>query len=181
MNINEGGMTINNRSLKDFLLKGSQDEMRLLTHLKPTETKKEVRHLTFMEVQNLKTWLSTGKMEDVLKAVGLVQDVSKEELIKIDIVTFFGILNALKRQLESIVQAEERGLSGGVTNVKWEAVNGSERMQKYGMYNTLDNLSGGDITKWEQIKNLRYSEVFLKLMMDKDKEILSKEMEAIKL
>lgn len=172
---------INNRSLKDFLLKGTQDEMRLLTHLKPTNTSKEVRHLSFVEVQNLKTWLSTGKMEDVLKAVELAQGVSKEEILKIDIVTFFGILNSLKKQIESIVQAEERGLSGGVTNVKWEAVNGPARMQKYGMYNTLDNLSGGDITKWEQIKNLRYSEVFLKLMMDKDKETLSKEMEAIKL
>lgn len=174
-------MDINNRSLKDFLLKGTQDEMRILMHLKPTETKKEARHLTFMEVQNLKTWLSSSNMDGILKAVGLVQDVSKEELIQFDIVTFFGYLNSLKRQLESIVQAEERGLSGGVSNVKWEAVNGSERMQKYGMYNTLDTLSGGDITKWEQIKNLRYSEVFLKLMMDKDKEILSQEMEAIKI
>lgn len=174
-------MTINNRSLKDFLLKGSPDEMRVLSHLKPTTTKLEVRHLTFIQVQNLKSWLSSGEMEHILKAVELVQDISREELKEIDVVTFFGILNSLKKQLESIVQAEERGLSGGPTNIKWEAVNGAERMSKYGMYNTIDNLSGGDITKWDQIKNTRYSEVFLKLMMEKDKEILSKEMEGIKI
>ena len=59
-------------------------------------------------------------------------------------------------------------------------VEGSQRMSKFGIYNTLENLSGGDILKYKEIKNLKYSEVFMVLLMKKTASDIRADMAKIK-
>ena len=65
-------------------------------------------------------------------------------------------------------------------NVKWETVDGSARMAKFGIYNTLESLSGGDALKYKKYMEMEYSEVFTILLMRKTASDLQTEMNKIK-
>jgi hypothetical protein len=96
------------------------------------------------------------------------------------IIKFFGLVNSIKNQIERIATAEENSLTGGEVDMKWIAVNGAERMKRFGIYNTLERLSNGDRTKYKYFMNLEYSEVFTILLMMKTSEDLQREMNKIK-
>lgn len=166
--------------VKDIISKDAeevQDVLSLVRYIKPAEDVREVFKMRFVDVNNLKEFLGRN---ETIKAVMLVLDKPRSEVINMRVTTFFPILNNIVKQVEGILKAEERGLSSDVVDFKWEAVRGSERLAKYGYYNTLDDLSGGDITKWEEIRQLPYNEVFLKLLLNKDKAQLEREMSEIK-
>lgn len=42
---------------------------------------------------------------------------------------------------------------------------------RFGVFNTIDSLAGGDILKWGEVMKLVYNEVFLKLCMNKQQHI----------
>lgn len=83
--------------------------------------------------------------------------------------------------MNAIFSAEEARLTPSEVNVKWEMVNGSEKMSKFGIYNTLESLSGHDALKYKKYMNMNYSEVFTILYMRKTAAELQAEMDKIKL
>jgi len=175
--------TIKNYRLKDFLTKDREliaEYMNVLQFTAPVFTKKKVFHLKLKQVEFIKQNLNSNDDKAIIKIISIVQKCKKKEILKMPIVKFFGLYNSVKEQIEKISNAEQNSLTTEITNIKWEAVNGSERMQKYAIYNTLDALAEGDILKYNKIMNLPYSEVFTKLLMEKEKKALQDEMNAIK-
>ena len=79
-----------------------------------------------------------------------------------------------------IITAETNGLRQENTNYKWEAVRGSERMSKFGIYNTLDALSDKDATKYKYYLNMKYSEVFTVLLMRKTQYEIQQDIDNLK-
>ena len=153
----------------------------ILKYLPGSKTKREVFHMKLKHVEMIKTNIFNNDDADVIKVVSKVQKMKVHEVLEMRIIDFFKVLNSIKEQIEQIAKAEENKLTSDNVNVKWEMVQGSKRMAKYGIYNTLDDLTGRRIWMNETIMNLPYSEVFTILCKRKDEMELQKEMDSIKL
>lgn len=172
-----------NFELKEFLKQEPElieSYVLALQFLKPTQTTKEVFHLKLKHVEHIKQNIYSNEDAELIKIVAKVQGLSLEEVFKMKIVEFFGIVASVKKQINTISKAENNRLCPSEINFKWEAVNGDEKMSKFGIYNTLESLSGGDVLKYKRIMNLPYAEVFTALLMKKTATELQKEMEKIK-
>jgi len=175
---------IENFKLGEFLSKEAsliEQYISVLQYAKPVETKRRVFNMKLKEVEDIKKTIFGVNDSEIMRVVGLVQGVDSKGVRALTIIEFFGLINSIKSQVEEIVSAESSSLSPKHTNIKWEAVNGSERMAKFGIYNTLEILSGGDILKYEAIMNLEYADVFTVLKMKRTQEDLRHEMEQIKI
>lgn len=172
-----------NYKLKTFLRKDTeliQNYITLLSHLVPVPVKKEVFYMKLKKVQDIKELVADGTLMSLIKVVQMTDKVSDEDILEMKILDFFPRVNDVIRQLKEIRHAEEVSLQSKHSSFKWEAVNGSERMSKFGIYNTLDNLAKGKIWKYKKILNLSYADVFTKLYMDTVKGDLDNEMNTIK-
>jgi len=176
-------MEITNYKLKEFLKQEPdliQNYVVALRYLKPRETKREIFNMKLKHVEMIKQTIDSGNDADLIAIVAKVQKCNEEEVLEMKIIDFFGIVGSIRKQMKVIVTAEENGLTPSHTDFKWEAVNGSERMSKFGIYNTLESLSGGDALKYKAYMNMSYSEVFTILLMRKTASDLQREMNQIK-
>lgn len=176
-------MKITNFKLVDYLNQPSElinEYAVALRYIKPKPTKKEVFHMKLKHVDFIKRNLYSKNDVDLLGIVSRVQKISKSKVLDMEIIDFFGIINSIKEQMNTILSAEETSLTPAEVNVKWEMVNGSERMSIFGIYNTLESLSGRDALKYKKYMNMNYSEVFTILYMRKTAAELAAEMDKIK-
>lgn len=151
-----------------------------LRYIKPISTERQIISLTLREVEEIKKQINSGNDKDLIKIIATVQGVKEKEVYKLKIIKFFGLVSSIREQLETIFRAEENALKPNHIDMKWQAVNGSERMSKFGIYNTLESISGGDASKYEYFMNMSYSEVFTILLMRKTQSDLQYEMSQIK-
>lgn len=175
---------IENFKLKEFLKQDEelvQEYLVALNYLKPVKTVKEVFHMKLKHVEHIKQNLYANEDAELIKIVARVQGLKVKEVFDMEILTFFGVIASVKKQLDTISKAEDNRLSPSSINYKWEAVNGEEKMSVFGIYNTLENLADGDILKYKKIMNLPYSEVFTTLLMKKTLHDLQKAMDKIKI
>lgn len=176
-------MEVENITLYELyqLNKNKQEQYNtMLQYIRPVKLQRDLFSMKLKHVELAKHVFSKGSDEDLLKLISKVQKIDKKEVLKLTVIDFYGILNALKLQLERIIQAETNSLTPAFSNKKWEMVEGSERMAKFGIYNTLDALSKGDITKYKEIMNMSYSEIFTILLMRKTQADIQHEMSEIK-
>lgn len=172
-----------NYKVSQFLrkdIKVIEQYINVLKYLKPYETKKKIFDLRLRDVQDTKDNLAAGTFEDIIKCVMLTEELTYEEVLKMGIVEFWGLVKSITKQIEDINHMESVSLTSEYPNFKWEAVGGSEKLSKFGIYNTLDKLSDGDILKYEAILDLPYADVFVKLYMDRIKGDLQHEMSQLK-
>lgn len=151
-----------------------------LQYIKPKETKRELLHMKLKHIEMIKQNIDSGEDKDLIEIVAKVQKCTKEEILDFTIIDFFGLLNSIREQLKVIVKAEENALTPSDVDFKFEAVGGSERLAKFGIFNTLEHLSNGDATKYKYFLNLPYSEIFTILLMRKTTSEIQKEMKEIK-
>ncbi len=176
-------MNIENFKLIDFLNQDTDLINRYsiaLRYVKPIETERKVFEMKLKHVEFIKQTFEGGTEVDLIKIVSKVQKCTKEEVLDFDIVKFFRIIASIREQISLIVKAEESSLTPSEVSVKWQIVNGSEKMSKFGIYNTLESLSGGDATKYQHYMDMQYSEVFTILLMRKTASDLQHEMNKIK-
>lgn len=174
--------TIKNFKLKDFFqqdVKTINEYVLLLQWVEPIPTKNDIFYMKLRDVDFIKSNLGEGD-EALIEIIARVQGIENDDVLEMEITKFFGLLNDVKKQIERINHAENVSLSETHPNIKWETVNGSERMAKFGIFNTLDNLAGGDILKYDKIMDITYADVFTKLLMDKTRNDLNIEMSKIK-
>lgn len=177
-------MEIKDYSLEEYLqLNKEEAELYnvIISALPIVKTKKMVMHLKFKHVERLKSALNTGDDEELIKTIARLEGAKPKDVLKFTFIRFFGLLKSVTEQIEQIVRAEENSLIPNRPNVKWELVKGGERMAKFGMYNTLEKLSGGDATKYEKYLNMKYSLIFTILAMRTEAENIAHEMEQIKI
>ena len=168
----------------------------MLQYIKPLKTKKQAIRLTLQKVEYLKKYINSHEDNSLIEIVKIFQgfyewnifgyNISKpyffgtRKVLNMKIIELFRILASAKKQIEIIVKAEANSLSSENINGKWEAVGGSERMAKFGIYNTLDALSKEDILKHKKIMQLEYADVFTVLYMRSTRKEINQEMDAIK-
>lgn len=176
-------MEIENFKLIDFLNQDPQlihDYSTLLSCISPAKTKREVIHMKLKHVELIRNTLSSGTDIDLIKAVAKVEKIKRSMVLDIPIIRFFAIVNAIKKQFEKIVRAEESSLTPKHINQKFEMVDGSKRMAKFGIYNTLESISNGNALEYRKYMNMSYSEVFTILLMRKEASDIQTEMNQIK-
>jgi hypothetical protein len=193
-------MIIENFKLKEFLRQEKsliEEYVVALQYMKAIKTDKVVFHLKLKEVEFIKKNLFSNDDAALIKIITIVQGFKKwnvfgfkikkpkalirRSVYQLTIIKFFGLVASVKEQIETIKRAEENSLTPSEINFKWIAVEGDKKMSKFGINNTLEALSGGDILKYKKIMNLEFSSVFTVLLMRKTSSELSKQMDGIKL
>jgi len=174
---------INNYKLRDFLKKDEkliEEYATMLSFIEPIPTKNELFYMPLEDVDFIKRSIAKIDLPLMVAILEKCNDLSEEEVMAMPIVSFYGNIRSVKLQLDKILTLEEEKLSSSVPNLKWESVDGSKRLSPFGIHNTLDKLSGGDILKWDAIKKLPYDLVFVKLFMDRVRGDIDYEMSKIK-
>lgn len=174
--------SIENFKLSKFLEQSAElvtEYIDYLVWITPEPTEHEIFYLTLREVQELKDLMQAGTIDDIIKCVEIAEGKTFEDLRSMRILQFFAKVNSIKEQMKAILNAEQT-LTSKHLNIKWETVGGAEKMAKYGIYNTLDILAGGDFLKWEQVLDKIFADVFVKLSKEATMNDLNKDMELIK-
>lgn len=172
---------LTNYTLNEFL---QQDEelikeySKILRLVEPIPTTNELKNLKLSEVEYVKQ--NIDNMGAITTIFQYLEGVDEKQLMKMKIVNFYGLFNSIMKQLEQILALEEEHLVSEHTDFKWEAVEGSKRLGVLGILPMVDNLAGGDILKYDAILEQPYMTVFRKLMLDRIKSDIQKDMEKIK-
>lgn len=138
-----------------------------------------VKNLKYGKVVMLKQLLKETTTEAVVEAVAIVTKLPKESVYHFTIIPFYSIVNGIVAQLIEVSNMEQNELQSEDEDIVMIEAQASERMSKFGVLNTIDALAGGDVTKWELIEELPYMVVFSKLMMEKTKADIMRDVRAI--
>lgn len=172
---------IKNYKLKTFLKQSPElieEYSSILKHLEEIPTKNELKSLKLREVEFVKKQIGNDKA--LAEIFEYMHEIDEEKLMNLKITEFYGFFNYIINQLEALLATEERHLVSEHVDFKWEAVEGSKRLSKLGILPMIDNLAQGDILKYEQILDLPYMTVFKKLMLDRIKGDIEKDMNKVK-
>jgi hypothetical protein len=177
-------MEIENFTLKEFAKQSDDlknEYIVALQYLKPRKTRRAIANMKLKHVDYIRNNIYSSNEENLLAIVEKVEKLKRNEVLEMPIITFFSLRKSIIEQIERIVFAEQNALGSSEINFKWIAVDGDNKMRKFGIFNTLEALSNGDATKYNHYRNMKYSEAFTILYMRKEKVGLQKQMDAIKL
>jgi hypothetical protein len=173
-------MKLENFKLIEFYNQNQElqnEYIHILKYLKPRETKKKLFDMTLDEVTTIKTSSSDG---EIVHCISLMNESTDEEVLDLPIIDFFAYFNFMQQELKNLNEIEKNNLTPTYTNPKWDVVGGNERMQKFGILNTLDMLAGGNILNYKEILKMKYSEIFAILLMRKEKNEIEYEISKLK-
>lgn len=137
---------------------------------KPKKIKvKSVLELSFGQVTEIRNNFNNASINSIVESISMVTDLENKQVMHFKITQLYGIINGIKEQLEQITNMEINELSDEEDDIDLITVNATERMAKFGILNTIDSLSNGDVLRWTDIEKLPYLTVFTKLKMDKEK------------
>lgn len=137
---------------------------------------KAPRELSFADVTNIRNYFNEASPNGIIESVKLVSGLAENEILSLTITKFYGIINYIKEDLIALSYMEMNELSDDSFDINLESINANGRMAKFGVLNTIDSLAKEDILRWEEIEKLPYMTVFTKLMMDKEKADIQREL-----
>ena len=110
---------------------------------------------------DLPSLLNENNIDEIIKIICDIKDISVKKITdkeKISLTLW------LIDELEAIGSLEQNYLS---SNPEPELIaSGIDELNVFGELNIIDSLAGGDILKWEQVKQLPYHSIFDKLRKD---------------
>jgi len=182
-------MELKNFKLKQFAKqkpKLVEKYARILQYVEGFKTENPIVKLKLSEVEFIKKGIYAQDEEKLLKIVALVQGIELEEVQELRIVKFFALVNDVKKQIEAIYNRERNAFSNNEESidknaVKWEMVDGSKRVEKFGIINTLAEFHKGDYSKEEYYLNKSYNWVFVRLLREKTLKQIANDMDNIKI
>lgn len=136
---------------------------------------KTLMNLSFGDVTEVRNNFYQPSIENIIESIEKVTEIEKKDILKLSILEVYGIINKIKEDLETIQNMELNELSSDDEDIELITVNASARMAKFGVLNTIDAVAKGDVIKWNEVEKLPYLTVFSKLMMDKEKNAIEKE------
>lgn len=146
------------------------------------------QHLSFENISANKEISDIEKLPDII-AICIqepetfsekISEQIKPDILKLSLMDAFAIGGHF---LKAITEFYKRNkLKDGIEYSSEQIRAGIKEFSKFGAFNSIDTLAGGDITKWSQVVMLPMSDVILKLMMNQQQyryekkyhEILSK-------
>lgn len=139
---------------------------------------KSIKELSFGDVSVIRNNFNNPTIETIFDSIKMILNTKDKEILNFTILTFYGIINNMKNELVEITNMEINELtdeSFDENDSNLAAVNANERMSRFGVLNIIDSLAKEDILKWESIEKMPYMTVFTKLMIDKTKSTIHKD------
>lgn len=140
---------------------------------------KAVRELSFADVTNIRNYFNQAEIKGIIESIKLVTDLSEKQILDFTITQVYGIINYIKEDLIQLSNMEINELTDDNFDIHLESINANGRMAKFGILNTIDSLAKDDVLKWSEIEKLPYMVVFTKLLMDKEKNNIQRELNEI--
>ena len=137
---------------------------------------KPVRSLKFGEVISIRNNFNEGTVNAIIESVSLVTGLKEKQILRFTITQFYGIISFIKDELISITNMEINELTDDSFDYNLEQVNAKGRMEKFGVFNTIDNLANENILDWEKVLEIPYMTVFTKLKMDFERNKIQQEL-----
>ena len=131
-------------------------------HIKPIE--ENFWQLKWDSIIQIKEWVSESNLFEVLN---FFYDITEGEFIHLDLFNCFATYKWISEQLKQMREVEDSELS--YTPTAEEKMAGSEMLNEYGYYVSLDALTGGRMEKEDYYLNLPYSLIFRKLCLNSTK------------
>lgn len=170
-------------TIKDYIsLEGivKNDVDRVINVLKPNKIlrfktfqikpkKVDLWDLSWSDLILLKELVNSKNISGV---IDLIYHVKEIKFIELDVFNCFAVYKWISEQLEEIAKAEIQELGGEATIEEKEA--GVEMLNEFGYSVSLDVLTGGDMTKEEEILSKPYHVIFKKLCLNKTKSEIQK-------
>jgi hypothetical protein len=117
--------------------------------------------------------LSFAKLIDLVSETGKIKDIGKEPLDK-----FMRFANYLITSIQQIVEVENESLAYEPDPDEVEA--GMDKFNGLGVYLQIRSLTGGDVTKFDQVRQLPYSLCFTEMYTAKQMSDYQKDLTRIK-
>lgn len=154
----------------------------VLTHLRPREIV-EIRgkvyqgrdpyRMTFADVINFQRQIRSLDADTMVSIIETLFEIPREILLEIRSTEFFPMWNYFISRMKYIDELRQKAIPED-PDPDWKRA-GGDRLQKYGALGMIDKLAGGNILIWDEIQNLPYHLVFMKICLEHDRgEILEK-------
>lgn len=137
---------------------------------------KSVKELKFGEVITIRNNFNDGNLKSIVESVAMVTGMKENQILRFTITQFYGIISFIKEELSNITNMEINELTDDSFDYNLEQVNAKGRMEKFGIFNTIDNLANENILDWEKVLEIPYMTVFTKLKMDFERNKIQQEL-----
>lgn len=136
----------------------------------PPETKdyfgsSDISDLEFIQVKNMQECMHTSDMEGLYSAISAIPDYSTEKFLKAKAYEVILTLRYICDRINEISQIEREMLRSCVSGDDYSALVEQVDFSPFPQYYTqLRELAGNDITKFEAIKHMKYSDCLVELI-----------------
>jgi hypothetical protein len=145
------------------------------------------QHLTFESIASNKKLNDLEKIPDIIatciqepdKYSEQVSEELKPFILKLSLIDAMAISGHYLKAITSFYKTSKLNSNEEYTNEQIRA--GIKEFSKFGAFNSIDALAGGDITKWEAVVRLPMSDVVLKLKMNQQQHRYEKKYHQIML
>ena len=151
-----------------------QRHLYILKWLKPAYTFgdkvcADIYQQPYSNIVNLKMWFQELNDPDTyvdafVSIMETMFSVEKSDVMNADIIDLFAAFNRVSFLLNELIEREDNTLPVAPDPKMVEA--GLDRLEKFGELNRIDSLAGGDLTKWKDVEQMPYQEVYAKMYMD---------------
>lgn len=118
--------------------------------------------LKWRDLIHIRNLCESGDLYNVFE---FVYNVNEKKFNSLDVFNCFACYKWINSQLKSISDLEKQELSHSFSQKELDA--GVKELERFGHYPGLNTLTGGDITKEDEVLDMPYSKVFMKMCYNK--------------
>lgn len=123
-------------------------------------TYKNIEKFSFKDADYIRRLMNDSDFKSTLEVFSMCYNIPTDKIYKIKFSYFISCLKNIYLNIERISKDEEK--LSFLTPRKVEMAlkqSKSEVMNQFGIYNQIDSLTKGDITKFEEVENMEYGRV----------------------
>ena len=115
---------------------------------------------TYKNADYIKRLFAEGSMESIFKAVSECYSINIDSIPSMPFRIFIRCLKSIKNDIEKDIEEQKKLEFFADEKVSFvlRQIN-ADVMNQFGIYNVIEQLSGGDKTKWEYFENLKYEKI----------------------
>ncbi len=159
-------LTQDAKEVVDYAIQHALKSCRFLRvkHKKTAPIFKDVFELEWEQIIELREYI---KAKDVFNILRIVYRINEKQFLNLGLYNCFAAHKFVLGEFAELARIESEELSVDLTTGQKNA--GAEKLNRFGYYNNLDFLAGGDILKYNEILKKSYSIIFRKLALEKTK------------
>ncbi len=159
-------LTAEAKEVVDYTIKHALKSCRVLK-IKRKEISPVFQNLFELEWETIIELRELISRNDVFSVLQIVYGIDEKQFLNLYLYDCFAAHKFVLNEFVELARIEAEELSVEPTAEQKNA--GIEMLNRFGYYNNLDFLAGGDILKYDELLKKPYSIIFRKLVLDKTK------------